>query len=432
MWESLAKTQRQDRVLHGAAKALNLLVGFIALPLWLIGQRLRDPFRRLLAKLDRESTSPLPVPQPRERSMDALMADLETIPDHLHHSEAAMVRKGLADLSAFVLAQQREAANIGYAYPAPFSDHVFEGADGEHIAASVGLQDEEEEAGRPALIVVHGLFSSRRFEYVRQIAVRAYFEWGFNVLALDLRTFGLTNLTSQAPTTTGWKEGEDIVAAGRYLKELGASTVGALGISLGGSSVLGACHAEGAEEALHGGILAISPPADPKAMAERLSKRLPPSHPAYAINQGFWAMLTSRIRQSRWEGIENFVDPIERISAPYYGVEPEELWRLSAAKEHIAGAKVPVLILHPEDDEVIPVEHARMLAEAADGNDLVRVWSLPGGGHGAIDAVDGEWFNAVTRGFFERWAGYGRREAAGADGMRGDRSRSKLIYSAAR
>ena len=46
------------------------------------------------------------------------------------------VRKGLADISTFVLAQQREAANLGYAYPAQFSDHVFQGADGEHIAAT--------------------------------------------------------------------------------------------------------------------------------------------------------------------------------------------------------------------------------------------------------------------------------------------------------
>ena len=32
MWESLATTRRQDRVLHGAAKALNVVVGLIALP----------------------------------------------------------------------------------------------------------------------------------------------------------------------------------------------------------------------------------------------------------------------------------------------------------------------------------------------------------------------------------------------------------------
>ena len=427
MWESLASSPRQDRVLHGAAKAVNLVVGFIALPLWIVGQRLRNPLRALLARLDPEPT-PLPVAQARERTMDALMSDLESIPHHLAPSEAAMVRKGLADISAFVLSQQREAANLGYAYPEQFSDHVFEGADGEHIAASVGLQDAP---GRPGLIVVHGLFSSRRFDYVRQIAVRAFYEWGFNVLALDLRSFGLTNLTSQAPSTAGWKEGEDIIAAARHVKELGATTVGALGISLGGSSVLGASHPEGAEEALDGGILAVSPPAEPRAMARRLSRRLPATHPAYLLNQGFWAMLTSRVRQSRWDGIEDFLDPIERIAAPFYGISAEEIWRRSAAREHIAGARVPVLVLHPEDDQVIPVAQARALAEAAAGNDLVRVWILPGGGHGAIDAVDRGWFYAVSRGFFERWAGYGP-ESPDGDGAEPGRAQAKLIYSAAR
>src|SRR5688500_11323778 len=110
MWESLATTRRSDRVLHGAAKLLNLVVGAIALPVWLLGQRLRGPLQRLLARLD-TAPAPLPVAQARERSMDALMADVEAIPHGLHHSEAAMVRKGFADISSFVLAQQREAAN---------------------------------------------------------------------------------------------------------------------------------------------------------------------------------------------------------------------------------------------------------------------------------------------------------------------------------
>jgi len=61
----------------------------------------------------------------------------------------------------------------------------------------------------------------------------------------------------------------------------------------------------------------------------------------------------------------------------------------------------------------------------------VRVWVLPGGGHGAIDAVDREWFYAVVRGFFERWAGYGGRDDATGDDPHEDRARVKLIYSAA-
>ena len=130
--------------------------------------------------------------------------------------------------------------------------------------------------------------------------------------------------------------------------------------------------------------------------------------------------------------VEDFLDPVERVSAPYYGVDPDQLWLLAAAKEHIAGAKVPVLVLHPEDDAIIPVEQARVLADAAAGNELVRVWILPGGGHGAIDAVDSRWFYAVTRGFFERWAGYTAREDEPSDASRSDRSQAKLIYSGAR
>ena len=40
MWESLATSRRQDRVLHGVAKLVNVLAGALILPVWLIGQRL--------------------------------------------------------------------------------------------------------------------------------------------------------------------------------------------------------------------------------------------------------------------------------------------------------------------------------------------------------------------------------------------------------
>jgi hypothetical protein len=57
------------------------------------------------------------------------------------------------------------------------------------------------------------------------------------------------------------------------------------------------------------------------------------------------------------------------------------------------------------------------------------VWILPGGGHGAIDAIDRTWFFAVVRGFFERWAGYPATEVA-EGASRADQRRDKLIYSA--
>lgn len=403
MWEHLATTQRQDRVLHGAAKAVNVVVGLVVLPIWLLGQRLMGPVRRLIAALGGEDSDPLPVPPDREPSMTALMAELEALPHQLRPRPLAELRRGLADVSTFVLSQLRETSGLGYSYPAQFTDHVFEGADDERIAASIALHSEP----RPALIVAHGLFTSRRFDYVRQIAVSAFYEWGFNVAAVDLRSFGLTNSTSAAPSSAGWKEGEDIVALARYLRQLGATSVGALGISLGGCAVICASDLDGADEDLAGGLLAVSPPAEPRAVAERLSRRVPRSHPAYALNYAFHAMLVSRVRGGDWPvDVASLLDPIELLSAPYYEVSADEIWERAAPVNHIAGATVPLLVLHPADDRIIKVEEARKLAAAASGNDLVRVWELPAGKHGVLEAIDRDWTFAVYRTFFERWADY--------------------------
>jgi predicted alpha/beta-fold hydrolase len=425
MWERLATTPRQDRVLHGAAKAMNVVIGLVALPLWLVGQRLMGGVRGLIGALVPEEPPPLPTPGQGERSMPALVAELEAMPRDLRPRPFAELRRGLADISTFVLSQARETSGLGYSYPAQFTDHIFEGADGERIAASIATH----EPPRPGLIVAHGLFSSRRFDYVRQIAVDAYYRWGFDVAALDLRSFGLTNYTSAAPSSAGWKEGEDIVALGRYMKELGATTVGALGISLGGCSVLCASDLEGAGEALDGGILAVSPPAEPREVATRLSRQLPRTHPAYALNYAFHAMLTSRVRGGDWPvEIGTLLDPIELLSAPYYRCSADEIWDRAAPVNHVGGARVPVLVLHPADDRIIKVEEARKLAAAAEGNDLVHVWELPAGKHGILEAIDRDWTFGVYRAFFERWARYAETGEADGAGRRRP-GRRDVVYS---
>jgi predicted alpha/beta-fold hydrolase len=378
--------------------------------------------RDLLLRLERRSKRPLPVPPERERTMDALMRDLHAVPEHLRHSDLNELRRGFADISNFVVAQHREGAVLGYRYPAQFDDHIFAGADGERIAASIALQ----EAARPTLIVVHGLFTSSRFDYVRTIAVRAYYEWGFNVAALDLRSFGMTELTTSAPSTGGWKEGEDILALARYLRGLGATSVGALGISLGANSVLNSAHHQEAAALLDGGIIAVSPPAVPKEVWGRLSEPVPRNHPRYPIHKAFKAALTSRVRSGRWPPeAEDMQRVMEHVSAPYYKVDAEEIWRRSTGRDHIANAKVPLLILHPEDDPIIKVNQARILEEAAKGNDLVRVWVLPAGSHGLLEAADPRWTQGIYRIFFERWATYAERASDRPGGERSD-----LVYSA--
>ena len=423
MWEGLARTRGQDRVLHGTAKAANVVVGLIAFPLWVLGQLLGGRVRDLLARLERRGRRPLPVPPPGERSMAALMAELEGYPQDLQRHPLAELRFGMGDISNFVLAQQREGAVLGYRYPAQFKDHIFEGADGERIAASIALQ----EAARPGLIVVHGLFTSSRFDYVRQIAVRAFYEWGFNVAAIDLRSFGTTELSSSAPSTGGWKEGEDLLALARYMKELGSTTVGLLGISLGGSSVLNAAHDDAAAELIDGGILAVSPPAVPKDVWARLSEPVPRTHPRYPLHRAFKAALISRVRSGRWPpDAEDMERVMEHVSAPYYGVSADQIWRRASNIEHVAEAKVPLLILHPEDDQIVKVEQAQILAEAAAGNDLVRVWILPAGQHGLLETADRGWTHFVYRTSSSAGREYAERPRRLADG-----ASAEVVYSAA-
>lgn len=411
MWESLATTRRQDRVLHGAAKALNVAAGLGLAPLWLGGQRVAGLVADRLARAGAQPRD-LPVPPERDGQLDSIVSHLQALPHRLRPTEWALARKGMADLSLFMLSQKRPTANLGYAYPRQFAYHYFDGADGERLAAAVAAH----ERPRPGLVVVHGLLSSRLFDYVREIAVRAYYDWGFNVAVIDLRSFGLTEMLTRAPNTGGWKEGEDVLCAARCLKELGSTSVGALGISLGASSVMGASHPEGADELLDGGILAICGPGDVRRATAHIDRERPRSDPFYPVARAFHSMLLSKVRSLGWPAeVASFHTLMEVVVGPHYGLSADEVYERSSAANHVERTRTPLLVLHAADDPVVPIEHARLVEAAAHGNPNVRVWIVPGGSHAAFDALDRRWTYTVYREWFERLARYVEREA-GYDG----------------
>ena len=115
---------------------------------------------------------------------------------------------------------------------------------------------------------------------------------------------------------------------------------------------------------------------------------------------------------------------LEHVTAPYYKVDAEEIWTRARGVDHVPGSKVPLLVLHPENDPIVKVEHARMLQQAANGNDLVRVWILPAGSHGLLEAADPRWTHAVYRTFFEWWGTYAERTGQQANGRS-----PELVYS---
>jgi dipeptidyl aminopeptidase/acylaminoacyl peptidase len=91
------------------------------------------------------------------------------------------------------------------------------------------------------LILVHGLNSSRTFEFAGKFSEfgAEMNRQGFSVLMIDLRGHGQS---SDSRLTFGITERRDIIAAVNWLKQKGykANKIGVLGVSMGSASVIGA------------------------------------------------------------------------------------------------------------------------------------------------------------------------------------------------
>lgn len=307
-----------------------------------------------------------------------------------------IVRYSLHDWPLMLLTAKPEFAGVGFRYPRAFRHRVLPGADGEPIAAITALRH-----GAPGVLIAHGAMTTKGFDYVRRAAVRLW-RSGFSVVAIDLRGFGATMLATEAPSSLGFKEGEDLVALGDWLRGRGAPSVAALGYSLGGAAALNAARvASERGSGLEGGVLALSPPTDLLAALDHLSQRPAVSDPLFATWLTLRAAATARARSL---GAHlGPLSPLEaaRLAIPaYYGIDATEAAGRSSALAFASSLRVPVLVLHAEDDFVVPIEHARRLAEAAAGNPWVRVLIRARGGHTAFDSVDRDWLEAVEQAWF--------------------------------
>ena len=416
--------------LHGAAKALNLVVGLIALPLWLIGQRLGEPLRRAARRADREPRRAARA-APRERSMDALMADLEAIPDDLAPLRVGDAAQGPArhlDVRPRPAARGRQPRLRLSARSSPTTSSRAPTASGSRRASAFTRRR------APGLIVVHGLFSTRGASTTCARSPCAPSTSGASTSPPSTcAASGSPNLTSQAPTSARLEGGRGPDRR-RPLPE-GARRDHA-SARWGSRSAAARCSAPATRkvpsEALDGGILAISPPADPRRWpsGSRAScrARTPPTRSTRASGR----CCTSRVRRSRWPEDPGLRGPARaHLGAVLRRRAGGALAAAPRPQDHIAGAKVPVLVLHPEDDDDHPGRARPELAEAAAGNDLVRVWILPGGGHGAIDAVDGAGPTPSTA--VSSSAGPGTpRDGRQRRGVALGPPSTKLIYSGAR
>lgn len=214
----------------------------------------------------------------------------------------------------------------------------------------------------PAVVLAHGFAANRRKPAYAYLADGLAQE--MSVLSLDLRGHG----RSGGISTLGDREALDVAAGLAWLRAYGHPWVGAVGLSMGATSVL---HA-GSLGAPADALVLVSATARFRMPAETAPmRRLADVWHTPWKRHGMRALLRVRIvAPAAWNSPGHPEDLVTRVSAP-------------------------LLVVHGEDDAYFPVDDARALAAGAGGP--ATLWIQPVGfGH----AEDG-----ITAGFVEALAG---------------------------
>jgi len=339
------------------------------------------------------------------KDMSQVMQELKSIPfkPRLPFGGRVSTTVGWAfDVTPMLLDTWKKTAGLLYPYPSYFKPVIFSSLDGTPLSGELALHNDGK--ARPGLVFCHGLLGSKNQNCIRKVSIAAYRKWGYNVLALDLRTFGQSRNLSGALPTGGKKEGEDIIAAARFLGSFAeVTTVGVSGYSMGAASTLVASGMDRGES-ITGGALAWSGFSDTRRMIEFISKFPLPWQPYALVYPIFTICFKLKMLDFQLKGFKDFVDFFRYSSEEYYGVPEAEGYALASPMNYLDKIETPTIHIHAEDDPVVPVLEAEdNLAQAASNSNL-DVWILPKGGHCSFGAVDPSWYENVLRAFFDAWA----------------------------
>ncbi|HEU5416712.1 MAG TPA: alpha/beta fold hydrolase [Streptosporangiaceae bacterium] len=200
--------------------------------------------------------------------------------------------------------------------------------------------------GELGIVVAHGFTLNWQRPAVWRV-VRRLSRFG-GVVTFDFRGHG----RSGGASTLGDREIRDVEAAVAYARELGYTRIATVGFSMGASIVLR--HA-----GLVGGVDAVVSVSGPGRWYYRGTRAMRRVHFAIEHRAGRLiasTFLNTRISGGRW-------DPVPMPPA-------DAAARISPA---------PVLIVHGDQDEFFPVDHAEQLYAGA--REPKELWIIPGFGH---------------------------------------------------
>src|SRR3954469_8979300 len=265
-------------------------------------------------------------------------------------------------------------------WPAAFRDVVVKSGDGTLLTGKLALHP----GTHPGVVVVHGFNTNGKESVVRWAALLA--RNGFNVLAADQRDFKAENDAGYGypgpRQTFGWKEAEDVLAAGRYLTaQPGVSSVGLVGFSLGGQDTVLALALD--RKHVFAAGLNFSGPADQATQVDSTAVPAGCATPTctYPATDALTALVVPPY---------DYTDACTVLNdaATYYATDPFAILSQENAFHRQVKVTVPLLNLYSADDSLVAPFEARMMAGYEAGNPLQRTVLLQRGEHAY---------------FFDRW-----------------------------
>jgi len=259
------------------------------------------------------------------------------------------------------------------AWPAWFRPVQFKSADGAPLLGELAMHSGD----APGVVVVHG-FNTHGYASVIRWAAMLYAN-GYNVLAADQRDFSFENDAHLGypgwQQTFGWKESEDVVAAGRFLAaQHGTKDIGLVGYSEGGQNTVLALALD-AGRIFKAGIQ-FSGPADQDTQIYSTAVPAGCSTPfcSYPVSDALVQLVVPPYDNG------DICVALSR-AATYYGTDGFGILSHETAFHAQQSVKVPLLNVYSADDSLVPAFEAQMMAGYEVGNPLQRTLEVTRGEH---------------------------------------------------
>ena len=240
-------------------------------------------------------------------------------------------------------------------------------------------------AGRPAVLLLHGLEGSQRSPYARAL-LAAFEQRGWCGVLLHARgSAQRPNRLARGYHSGDWADAAVVVAR---LQAAGATAVAGVGVSLGGNVLLKWLGESGSACPLQAAV-AISVPFDLGACADALSvgfARFYQWHLLRDMRASVWAKRElNGLTVAALRGLTTFRAFDDQLTAPQNGFAGvEDYYTRCSCRQFLGGIVTPTTLIQAADDPFVPVASL-----PTDLPPAVRLWLSAQGGH--VGFLSGAW-----------------------------------------